>query len=281
MPRRAYIADLAKLTEDVTIPGIFDIKSGADDGECEFYITPKVGGPKFKLTAMVSDLGDYPSSHQYMLFAADGATEEVVQMLNRVPNITGKDLATMLDCVAGSFALQDESGDTYMTDSQTDELQSENNEEDEDDDDFDLDFDGGRTTAMRTVYSTVPKVPSTTTFQERIRSDLRTAKAAGFKTGYQGELLEGGPCFVSLSCRVAKLGISEEALQAWKLTRSQYLVIILAFPHGYRSLDKLCSYNQTSARREIEMRVGVSNTYKPSLQEAHQAFRHLTNDEEK
>jgi len=80
---------------------------------------------------------------------------------------------------------------------------------------------------------------------------------------------------------VAKLGISEEALQAWKLVRSQYLVIILSFPHGYRSLDKLCSYDQTSARRDVEMRVGVSNTYKPSLQEAYQAFRHLTNDEEK
>src|SRR5687768_16736831 len=58
-----------------------------------------------------------------------------------------------------------------------------------------------------------------------VSQDLRQVKRAGFKAGYLGSL--GGHIIICVSCRIAKLGISEEAMQAWGLIPRQYLVLLI------------------------------------------------------
>jgi ubiquitin-conjugating enzyme E2 Q len=104
----------------------------------------------------------------------------------------------------------------------------------------------------------------------RVRSDLRAAKRAGFKVGVLGDLNAGG--FVCLSIRVVKLGISEEAMQAWGLRRKHYLVLLIRFEQGYRTLEQVSEESATAGKNKTEMRVALSERYKPSITDAINAF---------
>ena len=109
----------------------------------------------------------------------------------------------------------------------------------------------------------------------RLRRDLRMAKDAGFRVGYLGSLLNGGrDGFVTISCRIAKLGISDEALQAWHLEPSQYFILLIRYFEGYMSLDRLLGFG-FSHGSEVQIRSGVSHTYKVSLDEAIASFTTL------
>lgn len=107
------------------------------------------------------------------------------------------------------------------------------------------------------------------TLRHRIRKDLKIAKAAGFKIGHHGLLLEGHTCHVSLACRVSKLGISCEAMQAWQLKPAMYLILLIFYPSRYRTVEDCGAHG---ARQDVQFRIGLSNEYKPSREEATRAF---------
>ena len=108
---------------------------------------------------------------------------------------------------------------------------------------------------------------------ERIRLDLRKAKEAGFRVGHLGGLLnKGDDCFVTISCRVAKLGISDEALQAWHLEADQYFILVIRYKSGYRPLERLLAKEIPAGERTVEMQVGVSQGYKIKFDNALDAF---------
>jgi ubiquitin-conjugating enzyme E2 Q len=101
------------------------------------------------------------------------------------------------------------------------------------------------------------------------------AKGAGFRVGHLGSLFNGGrDGFVIISCRVAKLGISDEALQAWHLERSQYFMVLVRYTDGYKSLDSLLA-SGTSKESGVQLRVGLSDRYKVALDQAIAAFVQL------
>lgn len=109
-----------------------------------------------------------------------------------------------------------------------------------------------------------------------LRSDLRAAKAAGFKVGYLGSLT--GLLILSISCRIAKLGLSDEAMQAWGVHPSQYLVLLMRFPHGYVSMSHFLEIEAAKRNSLVQMHVGLCASYKPSMAEAVQAFSHASDD---
>ena len=107
----------------------------------------------------------------------------------------------------------------------------------------------------------------------RIRQDLRQAKEAGFRVGYLGNLMNGGQDgLVTISCRVAKLGISEEALQAWHLEPNQYFLLLIRYTAGYKHLDRLVGSAMSHGGSDVQMRAGLSNRYKIPIDEAIAAF---------
>lgn len=111
---------------------------------------------------------------------------------------------------------------------------------------------------------------------KRIRLDLQTAKEAGFRVGHLGGLLNGGEdAFVTISCRVAKLGISNEALQAWHLEPSQYFILLIRYAAGYRPLERLAAREKSIGTKTVEMRVGLSKSYKIKYDEAIEAFSQI------
>ena len=129
--------------------------------------------------------------------------------------------------------------------------------------------------------SAVPGTSSTATFNlssetakkmnQRIRHDLRAAKMAGFSVGIlNGMKAESVSSLVSISIRVAQLGLSEEAIQAWDLEPQQYIVLLIRYSSGYKTFEAVI--NDPAKSHEIAFRVGVSDRYKPSVTAALVAF---------
>ena len=107
----------------------------------------------------------------------------------------------------------------------------------------------------------------------RIRNDLRLAKEAGFRVCCLGNLLNHGQDgFVTISCRVAKLGISDEALQAWHLEPNQYVILVIRYTAGYKDLDRLIGQSMSHGSNGVQIRVGLSSRYKIAIDEAIAAF---------
>jgi ubiquitin-conjugating enzyme E2 Q len=114
----------------------------------------------------------------------------------------------------------------------------------------------------------------------RIKSDLRTVKLAGFKIGILcGAKADSISSVVSISVKVDKLGLSEEAIQAWDLDPQQYIVLLIRYNDGYHDFEQIME--APAKALDIEFRVGVSNKYKPSLVAALAAFTDSINDHSK
>ncbi|KAH7083215.1 hypothetical protein BKA63DRAFT_146596 [Paraphoma chrysanthemicola] len=283
MPRKAFVADLQKAVAGVSIAGISDVESGNDDGE--FTCICVADGQKLKISVLIPELSDYPSEHICMIFAPDNAPASVAATLNSISDAAaGKTIPQILELVSSRLESTDQDGDQQMLNSQEFDVSEE-----EDDDEYAEEyFPGDEELLPKPLMSnTTLSAPSggfteaTSAFRQRIRRDLLTAKDEGFKVGHLGGLMDGLGCYVSLSVRIAKLGISEEAMKAWQLEPTEYLVTIFHFPAGYKSMDDFKSYDAAQTRRSFGIRIGICTSYKPTMQEAVQAFTVLSKEEEK
>lgn len=96
---------------------------------------------------------------------------------------------------------------------------------------------------------------------QKLRYDLRLAKAAGFKVGCLGDTT--GPFILSIARRISKLDISEEAMQAWTVQPSEYLVLLVQYSNGYQDMQGIFEMNESAAPC-VQMRIGLCDSYKPS-----------------
>jgi ubiquitin-conjugating enzyme E2 Q len=264
----------------LTVTGISHVKTGDDDGEFTFLCF--ADDKQYKFSALIPDVSEYPSSHMYMLIAPDDAPVPVANALSGIAESAfGKSVEQLLELTSRKLESTDNDGDQQMLNSQDVGMAEEASDSDDVDDFFPDDDE------TQKPFFTQPHVASAqghaqpaSKFRSRIRSDLRVAKAAGFKVGHQGALLEGRGCYVSIACRIAKLGISEEAMQAWQVLPQEYLVVIFSYPNGYKNMSDMEGYNVATARRHFGVKIGISTTYKPTLQEAVHAFTKLSKEEE-
>lgn len=105
----------------------------------------------------------------------------------------------------------------------------------------------------------------------RIKDDLRTVRFAGFKIGILvGMKADSIHSLLSLAVQVTKLGLSDEAMQAWDLEPQQYVVFLIRYSNGYKAFDTIIEEGANSL--DITFRVGISNRYKPTVVEALAAF---------
>ncbi|USP81415.1 hypothetical protein yc1106_08689 [Curvularia clavata] len=285
MPRRQFQADLQKATSGLSVAvGVSNVQPGADDGEFTFNCI--ADGQQLKISALVTDVSDYPSSHTCMIFAGDNASASVAAALNGITDaVTGKTIPQILELVSNRLRSTDGDGDSQMLDSQAFDFDEDDDEEDDEEEEY---FPGDedmlpkpRVAYNLPVASGEGFTEATSAFLDRVRTDLLLAKSEGFKVGHLGGLMKGLACYVSLAIRISKLGISEEAMKAWQVEPSEYLVAIFHYPAGYKSMDDMRSYDAQQARRNFGIRIGICTTYKPTIQEAIAAFAVHNKEEEK
>lgn len=298
MPRRQFIADLQKAQDGIHPPGVHNIRAGEDDGQFEFETaaTTLAGAPiTVTITAMIPDVSDYPASHEYMIFCGEDAPPHAAKALQDVRKTARKTVFELVDIVAACInALaprpKDLDGDFAMNDpvSEAEDDEDQFDEDEDADDIYDVDDDGAFSYGDPVSTADTAHLPETlqpnaiTTrdkpYRDRVRSDLRAAKDAGFRVGHLGSLLDGYSSFVTVSIRVSKLGISTEALQAWQVDPSEYLILIIQYPNGYKTNEQLQAYDSIRLKSNIGMRVVAGKKYKPSIQEAINVFTKVRTD---
>ncbi|OXV10407.1 hypothetical protein Egran_01832 [Elaphomyces granulatus] len=259
MPRKDFLEDLEAARRPGRYPRLVDVGTGDEDGAlCFAYVIDKLQVLRIDLQAFVSDLSDYPSSHDYFVFTtSENVPSLVTTVLEEIqPLLAGLSLTDFLSSLSdavenalspcspgenkeGDAGSQDD--DDYLPATESDWDIASNEGQVPEEDPFD--------TESRAQIAEV---------SPQLRHDLRTAKTAGFRVGYWGSLIT-----LSISCRIAKLGISDEAMQAWGLSPQQYLVLLMRYPGRYRSFDQLL--DESLGQPSVEMHVALCDSYKPSL----------------
>ncbi|KAI9801480.1 MAG: hypothetical protein M1833_002712 [Piccolia ochrophora] len=281
MPRKAFVADLDAAISTNTDQRISNIAVGEEDGTFTFQYTPAITGSEIiAVQALVPDVSAYPDDHQFLLFTTSenspAAANEALEKLAGTLSLAPISISPLLAQVSRSLAKALSNGNEMDVDS--DDLVMV---EDSEDDDHDNQSYAGWSPRSPRAYDglqgggTLPATPAVPDPQKsaRLRNDLRAAKDAGFKLSVLGGLQNGAPDgSVSLSCKIAKLGISHEAMQAWGLNAHQYMILVIRYRSGYASIERLVAEGNWSMLRSVDTRIGVSNHYKPSQTEVISAF---------
>ncbi len=228
-----------------------------------------------RLLAM--DIDEYPDGNSYMVYTEDDNIDPNIPKTFEIlsPLLVGKPVREALQELSRGLTDALTSGQHHNPIALD---ESEESEADDfiEDEDFENEIFGLQNQRpklpTRLGSSTRTSTPGTSTVpMDKVRSDLRAAKEAGFRIGVMGNLTTGG--IVCVSIRVTKLGISEEAMQAWGLSRKHYLVLLIRFQLGYRDLDQVKEDSTLSG--PTDMRVALCDRYKPTSTDAFAAFNQL------
>ncbi|KAJ6132848.1 Ubiquitin-conjugating enzyme E2 [Penicillium samsonianum] len=266
MPRKEFLRDLADAAVPGRFPCISDIRTGEYDGSISFTFAAPMASLTLDLQAIVSDSHDYPKDHGFLVFSSSENCPKTVtsSLENAVPLFTGlavHELLSNIESIITNSMVDPDSAsshpeDTGSRDSNNEESAATDTEPDWESDD-----------ETRIFTST----QNETQLREKIRRDLRVVKNAGFKVGYLG--LKHGTIIVSVSCRISKLGISEEAMNAWSVEPSEYVVLLIRYRPTYLDLQAIIETAGDPKNTPIQMHVGLCDSYKPSLEHAMEAIQ--------
>ncbi|KFZ15187.1 hypothetical protein V502_05757 [Pseudogymnoascus sp. VKM F-4520 (FW-2644)] len=287
MTRKAFIADVAAASNS-TIAGIEGVQIG-DEGEDFIFVFTTGSGDSVLIRALATDISAYPKGNTYFLGidsipAPPAFARELESIQGSLTGLTVQGLLSKTAAILRSLATGSEEDplcvdddDVIMGGSFQDIHAGHGGyggqEDGEDDEDEDNDWSPG--SPFSDVFMTSTKVtldPSILkAIQGRIRQDAIRAKLAGFRVGIlAGMRAESADSILSISIKVAHLGLSEQAIEAWDLESHQYIVLLIHYAGPYVTFQKVMD---TGVRQlQIEFRLGVSNHYKPCLSDAVAAF---------
>lgn len=206
-----------------------------------------------------ADPHDYPSSHAFFVYSTSEnvpaeITKAVDEVVTQFEGLSIDDVLSTLDRVV-SDAIQ---GPTPKSSDDVDDLVMSSDQE------FGDDLEPSDWTEDEDILFAT--APSPANVREKIRQDLRAVKLAGFKVGYHGD--PAGSIIVSAAMRISKMGISEEAMSAWNLRPTEYLILLTRYSR-YQTMEDL----NVGGDSMIQMRVGLCDSYKPSRASTIRAFQ--------
>lgn len=291
MPRKAFMAHLAAARQS-SIPGISNIARGAEDGEIEFTYTPDSGSEAIMISVMATDVSEYPGPGN-MYFASTSshaAPEAVSSALERQgESSSGMTIQELLFQLTSKFSQAyagtsndpielDSDGDTRMGEDAAND--GDSNEEDSEDESVDYYPDDDDDDDVFNPDASHLNPKDAAKLNRRIRQDLQAAKQEGIRVGIlDGLKADSRSGLLSLSTRISKLGLSDEALQAWDLKKEQYLVLLIQYGKGYKTFDFIVENGVSKESNGVEFRVGLCNRYKPTTAAALAAFRKAKREE--
>ncbi|GAQ08490.1 hypothetical protein ALT_5811 [Aspergillus lentulus] len=262
MPRKDFQRDLIGAKISGRFPYLNGVRAGDHDGSITFTFADSSTGTRIDFQAIVSDTQDYPENHTYFVFTtSEDPPSRVATVLenaqSRFSGVSLEDFLTYIDELVQDalrrpgFEADDDEEVGYGVD-----------ETDFDEDDVDWDMENEPAFGIsRTDEKHLLKT---------LRRDLRAVKNAGLKVGCLGKLT--GAIIVSVSCRIGRLGISEEAMKAWNVRASEYLVLLIRYPGTYMHFQELLALGNAKYPA-IQFHVGLCDSYKPTVEDAIRAFQ--------
>ena len=288
MPRKDFRRHLEQASAGPLPQNLSQLQEGEDDGEFTFNYSHPGSSGGITLQATVSDVGDYPKSHTFFVFAvSETVPEKISRAIEDIGSVDSLTIESFVKLVAKKL----NSSAVHTSNTSDEDLEMLEGDAEDDDDGFydgDAANDDDDLDDFTPPTGKLPKPPTTSgsasatannmsdreheLFQKRVRADLQEVKRAGFRFAHQGGLLSPGhSCYVMVSCRVAKLGIPEDAMKAWHLERNEYIMLLIHYPNGYKPMEE-ASRSWSSDRSVVNMHVAVTKRYKMSIAEAIEAF---------
>ncbi|KAJ5937361.1 hypothetical protein N7454_004661 [Penicillium verhagenii] len=255
MPIKAFRSDVHAAAASQDYPRLSKIQPGEFDGSVAFIFQDPESDAKIEFQVVVSDASDYPKDHSFVVFTtSDDVAAPVTKALEHAQDSGLFARASVRDVL---FSIDQMVYNTlHVTKESIGDPDQESDYDHSESEDIG-DFSDGETTFG--LYKSVPRLAPLVL--ARLRHDLRLVKAAGFKVGYVGS--QTGEIVLSIARRISKLGISEEAMQTWSVQSSEYLVLLIRYPHGYQNMQKIFDMGD-QADTCVQMRVGLCDSYRPA-----------------
>lgn len=289
MSLKRFNADLQsarRRLEDTGIPGIVALEHGEEVGEIVVTFVHEELTVPVLIRLVSAKPYSYPDGNNFLLTAdAQDVHPAVIRTLEDLQNFTfGQTVFESLRDVSSgllralSQSKVDADGDTVMHDAADDDSASvqESDEEDFDGDDYDDNEDEDLIFGLGSQQDQKFKAPRlgvkmTPGVLNKIRRDLRKAREAGAKIGIMSGLYDDARTHMfSLSIRARKLGISDEALEAWDIDPAQYIVLLCRIDEPYPSAEELLE--QAASSIYTDFRFGKCTRSKPSPDSARREF---------
>ncbi|KAJ4424188.1 hypothetical protein N0V82_001054 [Gnomoniopsis sp. IMI 355080] len=287
MALKRFNADLRSARhrlEGPGIPGLVALEHGEAEGEALVtFVHEKLTDPiQIRFVAAKPEL--YPDDNNFLLYTnVQNAHPAVTSTLEDLQNFTFgqtvfeslRDVSSQLIRALNGYHV-DANGDAIIDDAANDDSASGYGDEEEDFEE--LDFNGEEDPifglgSLPAQQSSSPRERAKMApgVLNKIRRDLRKAREAGAKIGILcGVDEEAGTHMISLSIRARKLGISDEALEAWDIDPSDYIVLLFRVYEPYPSAEKLSQLAASSFHADF--RFGKCKKCKPSSDSARKAF---------
>lgn len=292
MTARKFRADAAVAATEAQAGRIGNITSveKGDDGEVVVtYDSDKLASP-LQIRLLATNVDDYPGPCGFLLFTdCEDPPKQILQSMEEVQDhaaaasnftvlqaasLLAKTLSKRLDVsqLSGSDAdLESLDGDDE-DDFGGFESDDDNNAQDHEGDDLDHLYalmDGQPATASSQRAAVLSE--SDQVILARIKRSLRKVRKAGCRVGIlTGMLPHSHTNIVSMSTRVRKLRLSDEALGAWGLSDSDYIILLVQFRGGFPFMEQVMERPASSS--EMKFRIAKCAKYKPTLAQAMSAF---------
>ncbi|KAJ4313341.1 hypothetical protein N0V84_009470 [Fusarium piperis] len=270
MGLKQFNLDLRAATSSYHDPHVTNVRKGDSDGEIVFTYGLE-GQPPLEIQALSTDADSYPRHSSFMVFtSSDHATKDMDEWLQGFAALTeGKNVTEVISLVSRRLTakLSNNMGDQSIAVISSDEDEEDGDSAfdsddfshgDEDEDEYHIDITPlpPRRPAARCATGS----PGSTL---RLKRHLRDAKKEGFCISVPfTKKVENLSGIFSLSIRVSKLGIPEEALEAWDLKSSEYVVMLVKLPMGYPSATEFIRL--PSDQSMVQFRFGKCTSPKPS-----------------
>ncbi|KAF9883659.1 hypothetical protein FE257_003093 [Aspergillus nanangensis] len=249
MPRQDFCEDLATASIPGTFPRLSEIHAGGDHESFSFIYTIPFSPQSFAVQVTVIDVSAYPKDHQFFSFAlSDDIMESASDVLSaHQPSPTRWTVSQFLTNISNFF-------DNSILGLGSPQVDAEQSDDGYDNDDMSWGPDSDQEEISRDA----------SIVKRELRSDLSTVKAAGYKVGFLGSVT--GAVIIAISCRIRKLGLSEDTLIAWDIKASEYLVLLIRYPRMYMQTEDILHQQETAISPVVQLHVGICDSYKPTLQ---------------
>ncbi|KAF4970482.1 hypothetical protein FSARC_2501 [Fusarium sarcochroum] len=261
---------------------VSNLRKGDSDGEIAFTYTPDTELPPIDIQALSTDADSYPRHPGFLIFTSSETTagKDVEKWLQEISSLTeGKSVTDVIALISRALTAKLDSPDqstlqeSFVDDTEADDdsvFGIDQDSEYDDSDEYMLDIDPLPPTRLAVNDTTQPTHPGSTT---RLKRHLREAKKEGFHISIPfSEKKDEAFGIFSLAIRVSKLGIPEEALEAWDLKPSEYVVMLFKLPVGYPSLSDFV--NLPSDQTTMQFRFGKCGSPRPSYHSMRRTFEH-------
>lgn len=284
--RARYRADHDAATSQ-DIPNISSITQIEGDGEFIFtYSHPLLTSPPaLEIQVVPQEYSSYPNEHFFVVFTcgneAPPAVNHTLQSfvaasrgikVNEALLVLSRNITTSLERQS-TERMFDGKQDNLMTDSEEECFGSDEDYEGFEDFEFGdgVDDDAfGLGTTHPTGAAAISQMIAPERLR-RIRRDFRTVRQRGFLIsrvcGFK-EATENN--VVSISVMVDKLCLSEETKDAWNLKTNDYILLLVRYDRSYTTFEEIL--DRPAASSNIQFRLRKSTKYKPTVQQAIQAF---------